>query len=88
MVEDGKPATAMTLFAASLVAFQRGNNEKCAEERAAISLTVAHCIRQSLSESWDVSLKDEETDTCTDVRFKKLEDVCPTERKMDANRLQ
>ncbi len=88
MVEDGEPAKAMTLFAASLVAFQRDNDKQCAEERESISLTVAHCIRQSLGESWDVSLKDEATDTCTDVRFKELEEVCPTGRIMGNSRLK
>lgn len=80
MVEDADVARAMDIFGTSLEAVQgKIDNEACAKKRKAISLTLSHCVRKSLGESWGVELLDESTNKCTVGRFKELYDICAPE---------
>ena len=78
MVEDTDVARAMDLFGVSLNAFQgRIDNRQCAKERQAISITLSHCVRKSLGDSWDVQLQDKTIRWCEEERLTKLRRICP-----------
>jgi hypothetical protein len=78
MVEDTGVAQAMDLFGKSLDAFQgRIDNEKCAKKKRAISITLSHCVRKSLGDSWGVQLQDETLNWCAEERLRNLRLTCP-----------
>ena len=78
MVEDADVARAMDLFGVSLDAFQgRIDNGQCAKKRKAISITLSHCVRKSLGDSWDVQLQDKTIKWCDEKRLTELRQTCP-----------
>ena len=78
MVEDTDVARAMDLFGVSLNAFQgRIDNGQCAKKRKAISITLSHCVRKSLGDSWDVQLQDKTIKWCEKERLAELRQTCP-----------
>ena len=78
MVEDADVARAMDLFGVSLNAFQgRIDKGQCAKMRKAISITLSHCVRKSLGDSWDVQLQDKTIKWCEEERLTELRQTCP-----------
>ncbi len=89
MVEDGRVSEAMTLVRRTYGAAVAAKNHsgttagdsasRCGNKLQDASLTLSHCMRKSLEESWKVRFQPGTNNLCTDEQFDTLSLYCPEE---------